>query len=173
MENTEFENEKMEDEVIEENQDNVTELKKEENAEVDYKQKYFYLAAEMDNLRKRLDREKSQIIKFGSESILKDLVQVLDTFELTVNAIKMDKDEKVQNIVVGLDMVSKQFEDALKNHGLEKIDCLGKEFDPNFHEAVSKEDAEKAKTMEVIKVAQSGYTLNGRTIRASKVIVAN
>ena len=143
------------------------------NGEVDYKEKYFYLAAEMDNLRKRMDREKSQTIKFGTENVLKDMVKVLDTFELTMNAIKLDKDEKVQNIVIGLEMVSKQFLDSLEGHGLKKVDALGKSFDPNFHEAISKEASEGKKDMEIIKVEQSGYALNGRVLRAAKVIVAS
>ena len=111
--------------------------------EVDYKEKYYYLAAEMENLKKRLEREKSQVIKFGSENILRDLIQVLDTFELTKNALALDEDEKVKNIFLGLEMVSKQFVDALKNHGLEKIEALGKTFDPNFHEAIAKEKDEE------------------------------
>ncbi len=142
-------------------------------SEDNYKEKYFYLAAEMENLKKRLEREKSQVIKFGSENILRDLIQVLDTFELTKNALAQDEDEKVKNIFLGLEMVSKQFVDALKNHGLEKIEALGKTFDPNFHEAIAKEKDEEKEEMTILKEHQSGYALNGRVLRASKVVVSS
>ena len=138
----------------------------------EFKQKYYYLAAEMENARKRFEREKTQIVKFGSESILKDIVSVVDTFELTLNALKADEDEKMKNVCVGLEMIRKQFLETLKGHGLEKIDSLEKPFDPNFHEAMSKEQSDKHEEMTVIKEHQSGYTLNGRVLRASKVIVS-
>ena len=177
MNNTEIneENEDMKAESTQSDEETSTveNIKEKPQEEADYREKYYYLAAEMDNLKKRLDRERSQIVKFGSENILKDLVQVVDTFELTLNAIRLDDDEKVKNIVVGLEMVSKQFLDALKGHGLEKIDTNGREFDPNFHEAISKEASEGKKEMEIIKEQQSGYILNGRVLRASKVTVAS
>ncbi len=138
----------------------------------DFKEKYFYLAAEMENLRKRLEREKSQVIKFGSENILRDLIHVLDTFELTKNALVHDEDEKIKNIYLGLEMVSKQFADTLKSHGLEKIEALGKTFDPNFHEAIAKEKNEEKDEMTILTEHQAGYVLNGRVLRASKVVVS-
>lgn len=170
MDNTEMNDEKI---INEEAQvaDNTEVSEEKGPEEVDYKAKYFYMAAEMDNLRKRLEREKSQIIKFGTEGILSDLVQVVDTFELTLKAVRNVKDEQVQNIVVGLDMVNNQFLSTLKNHGLEKIETkVGIDFDPNFHEAIGQEDGKKEN--KVIRQEQSGYILNGRVLRASKVIVS-
>jgi molecular chaperone GrpE len=139
----------------------------------DFEQKYYYLAAEMDNLRKRMQREKEQTIKYGSESVLRDIIGVMDTFELTSNALKLDQDEKIKNIVVGLDMVQRQFVEALQGHGLSVIETEGKEFDPNFHEAIGKETSDKHKENQIIKEQQKGYLLNGRLLRASKVIVAD
>ena len=80
-------------------------------------------------------------------------------------------DEKVKNIAVGIDMIAKQFVDTLGNHGLKKVDALGKDFDPNFHEALGQEAAEGKKEMEIIKVHQAGYTLNERLLRPAKVVV--
>ncbi len=158
-----------EEEVTEITEEKGT-LSEEKPAEVDYKEKYYYLAAEMDNLRKRLDREKSQIIKFGLEGVLSDLVQVVDTFELTLKAVRNVDDEQVKNIVVGLDMVNNQFLSTLKKHGLEKIETENKDFDPNFHEAIGQEDGKKEN--KILREEQSGYVLNGRVLRASKVIVS-
>jgi molecular chaperone GrpE len=141
--------------------------------EIDYKAKYFYIAAEMDNYRKRMDREKEGLIKFGNERVLSDLIEVVDNFERTIEMLKFDQDEKIKNIVTGLDMVRKQFLDTLGKHGMSAIEAIGKEFDPNFHEAMAQEYSEGKKPNEVVKEFQKGYSLNGRVIRASKVVVAS
>lgn len=141
--------------------------------EIDYKAKYFYIAAEMDNYRKRMEREKENLLKYGNERVLNDLLQVVDNFERTVDMLKGDQDAKVKNIVTGLNMVTKQFLDTLTKHGLTPVDSIGKDFDPNFHEAMAQEYAEGKKPNEIIKEFQKGYTLNGRLIRAAKVVVAS
>ncbi len=170
MDNVEISEEQMSNEEAQATE-NIEVLKSKDSEEVDYKAKYFYMAAEMDNLRKRLEREKSQVIKFGTEGILSDLVQVVDTFELTLKAVRNVEDEQVKNIVVGLDMVNNQFLSTLKNHGLEKIETKeGVDFDPNFHEAIGQEEGKKEN--KIIRQEQSGYILNGRVLRASKVIVS-
>lgn len=146
------------------------ETKKEET---DFKAKYYYIAAEMDNYRKRMEREKENLVKYGNERVLSDLLQVVDNFERTIDMLKPDQDPKMKNVVTGLEMVKKQFIDTLSKHGLTPVDSVGKDFDPNFHEALSQEYMEGARPNEVIKEFQKGYTLNGRLIRASKVVVAS
>ena len=139
----------------------------------DFKAKYYYLAAEFDNARKRFEREKESLLKFGSEKILSSLISVVDNFDLTVTALKNDNDDKVQNIVKGIDMIRTQFLDILTQNGLTQVESLGKKFDPNFHEAVAQAPAEGKEDQEIITEYQRGYTLNGRLLRASKVVVAN
>lgn len=148
----------------------VLEVKKEE---IDFKAKYYYAAAEMENFRKRVEREKENLVKYGNERVLTDLLNVLDNFERTVDMLKPDQDPKIKNIVTGIDMVQKQFVDTLTKHGLTPVQSVGKEFDPNFHEAMAQEYAEGTKPNHVIKEFQKGYTLNGRLIRAAKVVVAS
>jgi len=138
----------------------------------DFKEKFYYLAAEMQNLQKRFDREKQNLLKFGNERLLNDMVDVVDNLERTLGFIKTDEDEKVKNIVVGIEMILKMFLDNLEKHGLKQIAALGEDFDPHFHEALAQQPAEGKKDMEVILVHQNGYTLNDRVIRAAKVIVA-
>lgn len=146
------------------------EAKKEE---IDFKAKYYYVAAEMDNYRKRMEREKENLLKYGNEKVLSDLLQVVDNFERTIEMLKHDQDPKIKNIVVGIDMVQKQFLDTLSKHGLTPVQTIGKDFDPNFHEALAQEYVEGAKPNQVVKEFQKGYTLNGRLLRAAKVVVAN
>lgn len=145
----------------------------EKKEEVDYKAKYFYIAAEMDNYRKRMEREKENLLKYGNERVICDMLEVADNFDRTIGMLRGDTDQKVKNLVYGLDMIQKQFLDTMGKHGLTPIQAIGKEFDPNFHEAVAQEYAEGKKPNEVIKEFQKGYTLNGRVIRATKVVVSS
>ncbi len=143
------------------------------SGEEDFKAKYYYLAADVENMRKRFEREKENLLKFGNEKILSSLIGVIDNFELTVAALKNDNDDKVQNIVKGIDMIRKQFLDVLKQNGLVEIESLGKIFDPNFHEAVAQAPAPDKQDQEIITEYQHGFILNGRLLRAAKVVVAN
>ena len=140
---------------------------------VDFKAKYYYLAAEVENMRKRSEREKENLLKYGNEKVLSSLVGVVDNFDLTVNALKNDNDDKVQNIVKGIDMIRSQFLDVLKQNGLTLVDSVGEIFNPNFHEAVAQAPAPGKVDQEIINEYQRGYLLNGRLLRASKVVVAN
>lgn len=154
----------------------VAELKEEVSAErkelEDFKNKFYYLAAEMENMKRRHERDMTNHMKFGNEKILKNLIDVVDNLERTLQAIEKDEDEKVKNIYMGIDMVRGQFLEVLKSNGLEVIEAVGKEFDPNFHEALAQQPAEGKKDQEVILEYQKGYILNGRVVRASKVVVA-
>ena len=150
-----------------------TSIQEDKKEEIDYKAKYFYIAAEMDNYRKRMEREKENLVKYGNERVIRDLLEVADNFDRTIDMLRGDQDQKVKNLVFGLDMIQKQFVDTMGKHGLTPIEANGKEFDPNFHEAMAQEYAEGKKPNEVIKEFQKGYTLNGRVIRATKVVVSS
>ena len=159
----------------EQEQEKVAEEKKgeeqKEEQKQDFKSKYFYLAAELENQRKRFQKERENLFKFGAEKILSDLIEVVDNLERTVAAIEKSDDEKVKNIVKGVNMVKKQFLDTLERHGLSPLESLGKEFDPNVHEAMAQEESDQ-QSNNVIRVFEQGYKLNGRLLRAAKVIVA-
>ena len=91
---------------------------------------------------------------------------------LTLNAIANDEDEKVKNIFVGIEMVKQQFGEVLKNNGLEEIETSGKEFDPSLHEALMQREEEGKAANLVLEEVQKGYILNGRVLRAAKVIIS-
>ena len=126
----------------------------------------------MENMKRRFDREKQNLLKYGTENLLKDLIEVVDNFERTTSALNGDEDEKIKNIAVGVDMVQKQFLGTLEKHGLKLVETIGTIFDPNFHEAVAQEAAADKKDQEIVKEYQRGYVLNGRLLRASKVVIA-
>ena len=137
----------------------------------DFQSKYLYLAAELENQRKRFQRERENLFKFGGEKILSDLLKVIDNLERTIAAIEQDQDKKIQNISIGVKMVKKEFLDTLSRHGLSCLESLGQEFDPNLHEAIGEKESTQ-ETNRVIEVFEQGYKLNGRLLRAAKVIVA-
>lgn len=141
----------------------------------EFKNKFYYLAAEMENIKKRHQKDLENSVKYGSEKILKNLVEVVDNFERTTAAmgpLESIQDEKMKNLLVGIEMIRKQFLDALAQSGLVPIEALGKIFDPNLHEALSQMVAEGKKEGEVVMEYQKGYLLNGRLLRPSKVVVA-
>lgn len=140
--------------------------------EEDWKAKYYYLAAEMENLKKRHRRDAENTAKYSNEKVLSDLLDVLDNFERITMSLANDEDEKVKNIVFGIDMVQKQFVEALGKHGLKAIETGNTKFDPNIHEAVAQEEVEGKESEEIVKEMQKGYMLNERVLRASKVVIA-
>jgi len=123
-----------------------------------------YLQADIENLRKRYEKEKQEIIETANESLIKELLVVLDSFDA---AIKISEGESKK----GLLMLEKKFFDILVEHGLEEIEAIGKQFNPEFHEALCKEFSKKQDN-EIIEVIQKGYTLNSKVIRPSKVKIS-
>jgi len=143
----------------------------EKKEEEDFKKKFYYLAAEMENMKRRFSREKDGLVKFGNEKVLSSLLDVVDNLERTMSAIEAEEDEKIRNIAHGIKMVHDQFIDVLCKNGLSIVEAVGKQFDPKFHEAMAHQPAEGKNDDEIISEYQKGYILNGRLLRASKVIV--
>ena len=171
-ENEKVEDESIENESVSESTENIEVLDAEAaKPQEDFKEKYYYLAAEMQNMQRRFDNEKSNLLKFGSEKILKDILDVVDNLERTLGFIRADEDEKVKNIVVGIEMIEKMFLDTLAKHGLKEIKAEGVEFDPHFHEALAQQPAEGKPNKEIIQVHQKGYILNERVMRPAKVVI--
>lgn len=142
------------------------------NIQEDFKARYLYLMADFENYKRRAQREKESFIKYGNENILKDMIAVVDNFDLTIDALKHEQDEKVKSIVVGIEMVKKQYMDVLGKHGLTVVKSVGEIFDPNIHEAVGQQIMEDKQDHEIIQQYQAGYLLNGRLLRAAKVVIA-
>lgn len=138
----------------------------------DFKKRYYYLAAEMENTKKRFDREKANLLKYGTDKVLSALVEVVDNLERCIETMNGDQDEKVVKIATGIKMVREQFLGVLSDNGLKKVNALGEIFDPNFHEALSQQEVAGKKDMEIIQVFLPGYLLQDRLLRPAKVVVA-
>ena len=153
------------DENIKRKNQEINQLK-EENEKL--KDQYLRLAAEKENLRKRLDKEKNEFYQFALGEFLKDLLTVLDNFERA-----MDSQEKTegQSYREGIEMIYKQLQDVIRKQGVIPIEIKEKEFDPNLHQAFMTEESDKVKVPEVTDELQKGYMLHDRLLRPALVKV--
>jgi molecular chaperone GrpE len=144
----------------------LTEKEKEAAANYD---KYLRAIAELENYKKRAAKEKTEIIKYGKEDVIKDILPFLDSLDRALEHAASSTD--IQAFKEGIKLIQDQLLCCLKKHGVEAIECTGKEFDPNFHEAMMQIDSEDHEENKVINDFQRGYLLNGRLLRPSRVSV--
>ena len=132
------------------------------------------LLADMENLRKRSDRDRADSIRYGSINFARDILSTSDNLSRALDAIPKDarKTETMINLINGLLMVQKEFTLILEKHGIKKIDALNQRFDHNFHQAMMEVESEKVEEGLVIQEIQSGYTMHDRLLRPSMVGVA-
>ena len=148
----------------------IEKLKEAEESARKYMDLYVRAQAEMDNLKKRLRREKEDFLKFANESLIKELLPVVDNLE---NALRHAQDENsVDALREGIELTLKGLKDALSKAGVEEVKAVGERFDPNFHHAVSQEETNKVETGTVLQELQKGYTLNQRLLRPAMVVVS-
>ena len=174
-EKTADENAETENEEKLENSESVEEAKKEEVNPLQEKydtlnNQYIRLAADFDNYRKRQEQEKEALLKYGAESTLKKMIEVLDNFERGLKAIETVEDcEKVKDCY---NLSYKNFTDVLTKAGLEPIKAEGETFDPNFHEAVMQTPSTEHPEHTIIAELQKGYKLGDKVLRPTLVNVA-
>lgn len=141
---------------------------KEKEAEANY-DKYVRAVAELENYRKRAQREKTDSIKYGNENLLRDILPHIDSLERALE--HAGTSENFEAFKEGLKLVREQFLGCLEKHGVEKIDACGKEFDPNVHEAMLQVENEAHEHNKVVDELETGYLLHGRLLRPAKVSV--
>jgi molecular chaperone GrpE len=130
---------------------------------------YLRSQAEMENMKKRFQKDKQDLIKYGNETLTKQLLPVADNLE---KALDHSKDEKsIEALREGVDLTLKGLINVLEKAGVEVVEAVGAPFDPNFHEAVSEQADGRAAPGTVLKELQKGYLLNQRLIRPAMVIV--
>ncbi len=129
--------------------------------------------ADADNQRKRLVKEKQEIIKYNQEGLLRDLLVPLDNLERTLEHIPQDKgDPAIESLREGLTMVLRQFEETLTKHSLRGFSALGQKFDPALHEAIQRVENPDAEPGTVLAEMHRGYKLHDRLLRPALVTVA-
>ena len=133
--------------------------------------KYIRLAADFENFRKRQVQEREDLLKYGAVNTLKQLIEVLDNFDRGQKAVENIED--CQKVKDSFNLVMKQMKDTLTKLGLEVIETEGKEFDPNFHEAVMQTPTSEHPEGTIINELQKGYKVGDKVLRASLVNVAS
>lgn len=136
----------------------------------DLNNKYLRMAADFDNYRKRQMQERESLLKYGAADTMTKLLAVLDTFERARESLKDVED--VNSVKESYEVAFKQLIDTLKKAGLETIDALGAEFDPNLHEAIAQTPTNEHPDNTIISQMQTGYKLGDRVLRPALVNVA-
>jgi molecular chaperone GrpE len=150
---------------------NEEKLKVECELKVELFDRYQRLAAEFDNYKKRTVREKDALYSDATADVIKELLPVLDNFERALSAAGNDiKDEA---LMMGIEMIYKQFWEMLTKIGLSKMASVGEKFDPNLHNAVMHVEDDRYGENEVVEELQAGYILKDKIVRHSYVKVAN
>jgi len=130
---------------------------------------YLRSQAEMENMKKRFQKDRQDLIKYGNETLTKQLLPVADNLE---KALDHSKDENsIEALREGVDLTLKGLLNVLEKAGVEVVESVGAPFDPNFHQAVSEQEDDRAAPGTVLKELQKGYLLNQRLIRPAMVIV--
>ncbi len=141
------------------------------NEAEEYKDKYLRLLAEMENTRKRLQKEKQEMMRFAVENIVSEFLTPIDNLE---NALKHTQgmSPETLNWVRGFEMIASQFKDVLAQNGITPFNSMGAAFDPHQHEAVEVEELEECKDGTVLHEFVKGYKSHNRIVRPARVKVA-
>lgn len=138
---------------------------------IELKDKNMRITADMINTVRRKDEELSRMLKYASEDIIKELIEVVDNFERALSMDDDNKEDEVSKFLKGFEMIYKSILNILEKNEVKEIEALGKEFDPSVHQAVLTDHKDDAKENEVIEVMQKGYTYKGKVIRPAMVKV--
>lgn len=130
------------------------------------------VSAEFENYKKRMNREMDDLRKFAIQSLVKDLLPIIDNLELALKSASDHLDEGGNQLRDGVALTHKEILKTLDRYNVTQIDALGQPFDPNFHEAVMREEDEDHPPNTIINELQKGYLLHDRLIRPSMVVVS-
>ncbi|MBT8124913.1 MAG: nucleotide exchange factor GrpE [Gammaproteobacteria bacterium] len=167
-ENAQPHTEASESNVNEREQEVDKQLEEAQQQVVEYHDKILRMQAEMDNLRKRTERDVSNAHKYAVDKFANELLQVKDSLELGLSAEDID----VAKLQEGTELTLKMLSNAFEKFSIEELNPVGEAFDPNLHEAMTMQESTEHEPNTVLTVMQKGYTLHGRLIRPAMVIVA-
>jgi molecular chaperone GrpE len=145
-------------------------LEKKEIELADLKDKHIRLQAEFDNYRKRTLKERMELLKTASESLLISILPVIDDFDRAMQTL--DAVEEESHVKDGVKLIFNKFQDFLKQNGVKEIEAKAQDFDTDLHEAITKIPAPSEELKgKIVDVVQKGYHLNDKVIRFSKVVI--
>jgi molecular chaperone GrpE len=130
------------------------------------------VSAEFENYKKRSAREMAEFKKYANQSLLRELLPIIDNLDLAIKAATEAADSTDAYLLDGVELTRKEILKVFENFHVEPIDSLGKPFDPNFHEAVMREESDEHPENTVVNELQKGYLMHDRLLRPSMVVVA-
>lgn len=130
------------------------------------------LRADFDNFRKRTLKEKEEAFRYGHQNIVKDLLPTVDNLERAIEHARGSQTGDLEGLLQGVELVLRELLGALEQYGLAPIEAEGKDFDPEFHEAMTQQFHESAPANTVLQVFQKGYRLRDRLLRPARVVVS-
>jgi molecular chaperone GrpE len=144
-------------------------IQKSQEAQENY-DRFVRLAADLENLKKRQEREISEVRQFANENLIKELLPILDNLERALEHGRQS--EAPDPLMEGLDLVNQDFLKVLGRFGITPINSIGEPFDPAYHHAVMEEEAPEVDDQTVLKELQKGYLLQNRLLRPAMVVVS-
>ncbi|MEQ1756443.1 MAG: nucleotide exchange factor GrpE [Micropepsaceae bacterium] len=140
------------------------------------KDRYLRAVAETENIRKRAEREKNDAAQFAFSRFAKDLLSVADNFERAIDLMKPEKRAALppdaQSVMEGIEATHRQLGAVFERFGIKRIDAVGQKFNPNLHDAIAEVPSPNHTPGSVIAVAENGYVIGERLLRAAKVAIA-
>ncbi|MDQ7838556.1 MAG: nucleotide exchange factor GrpE [Thermodesulfobacteriota bacterium] len=146
-------------------------IKEKEQEAIAHYDRMLRMAAELENYKKRAEREKAEHIKYANESLAKELLSILDNLERAAEHAKNDDTDK-QALLAGVEMVLREFMNAMEKFGLKAVDACGQVFDPQYHEAVMVEENDSVEDNTILNELQKGYIFKDRLLRPAMVVVS-
>jgi len=137
----------------------------------DYKRKYLHLLADSENARKRLQKDKDEIVQFSLRSLLQDFLGPIDHMENALNYTEQSSEE-VQNWAKGFQMILMQFKDVLANNNVKSFESVGRPFDPHIHDAIEMKESTEHPPGTVLEETMKGYLIGDKTLRPARVVVS-
>jgi molecular chaperone GrpE len=138
-------------------------------SEPDWKDMYARMLADFDNYRKRVSRDREELVKFAASETVKDMLGTADNLALAISQAKDPEDPFVKGVKLAYDGFLK----ALKDHGAEPFESVGEELDPNRHEAIATLPSDSVEEGKISTEVKKGWMLNGRLLRAAQVVVSS
>ena len=148
----------------------VEELEKTKKEATENYDKYLRTSAEFENYKRRAIKERADAINYGNERLIKDILPIVDGLERALDHAYNSED--FDAFVEGLRLIYDKLLVSLEKHGVERIDAAGKDFDPNFHEAMLQVETEEYENNKIVEELEKGYLLNGRLLRPAKAAIS-
>jgi molecular chaperone GrpE len=135
-------------------------------------EKFLRVYAELENYKKRVEKDRTESLRYANEGLLRDLLPFIDNLERAINHASAEKNKNPEALVEGIELTLKDLVGVLEKHGLRPIESVGNHFDPNLHEAMMQVESDVYEPQTIVEEFQKGYLVKDRLLRPARVSVA-